>query len=181
MTHSESIKTISAALLIAQRVIGAATKDAVNPFFKSKYADLGSVMQACKEALNEADITVLQPVENGKVSTLLLHASGEWIQDDGVPIIFAKVGDPQAQGSAITYARRYGLQSMLFIPAEDDDAERAMAKPEKTYPVSTPENDVMARKMDKPENQKCPKCKVANMVLNPKTGSYFCEDKCWLK
>lgn len=129
MKSSELIDKIAPALLKAQANIGAATKGAKNPFFKSKYADLGAVMEACKEHLNDQCITVLQPVghdEHGQyVETVLLHNSGQFISDR-MTITCAKENDPQAQGSAITYARRYALQSMLFIPAEDDDAEGAM-------------------------------------------------------
>lgn len=127
MMTSPTITEIAKALLIAQKNIGAAKKDSVNPFFKSKYADLGSVMEACKEELNKAEITVLQPVSGDFVQTVLLHSSGEWISSQ-TQIISAKQNDPQAQGSAITYARRYGLQSMVFIPAEDDDGEKAMVR-----------------------------------------------------
>lgn len=128
MTHSESLINISKALLKAQKSIGAASKGSINPFFKSKYADLGSVMEACKPALNENDIVVLQPVGSDDqgvyVETFLLHISGEYMADR-MRISAKSQNDPQAQGSAITYARRYSLQSIMFIPSEDDDAEKA--------------------------------------------------------
>lgn len=133
MIKSDSIIKIAPALLKAQKEIGAATKGATNPFFHSTYADLGSVMEACKVKLNENGITVLQPVgtdEGGVfVETVLLHESGEFIADR-MRISVKQANDPQAQGSAITYARRYGLQSMVFIPSEDDDAEKATSHPE---------------------------------------------------
>lgn len=130
MKTSESIKEISGAILQAQQIIGGAKKDASNPFFRTTYSSLGSVMEACKKALNDNGITVLQPVgttDDGQVyvETVLLHESGEYISDR-MPISVKQPNDPQAQGSAITYARRYSLQSMVFIPAEDDDAEGAM-------------------------------------------------------
>lgn len=132
MTKSESIAHIAPALLSAQRNIGSAKKGSENPFFKSSYADLGAVMEACKEHLLEQGIVVLQPLgcdEKGDyVETILLHESGEYISDKAL-LHTAKEHDPQAYGSATTYARRYGLQSMLFIPAEDDDAEGAMKRP----------------------------------------------------
>lgn len=128
MQTSTTIKEIAPALLKAQKSIGAASKDSVNPFFKSKYADLGAVMETCKGPLNENGIIVLQPVGSDDlgvyVETILLHESGEYISDR-MRISVKAQNDPQAQGSAITYARRYGLQSMVFIPAEDDDAEKA--------------------------------------------------------
>lgn len=131
MTRSESITKIAVALSKAQKNIGAAAKGAANPFFKSKYADLGSVMEACKEALNAEGITVLQPVTTtleGKhaVETVLLHESGEFISS--VMTLELTKTNMQDLGSAITYARRYSLQSLAFIPSEDDDGEKAMAR-----------------------------------------------------
>lgn len=128
MKYSQSIKNISLALLEAQKKIGSAKKGAENPFFHSKYADLGSVMEACKDALNENGITILQPIDSDEhgvyVETTLLHSTGEWISAS-MRIAPKSETNPQDQGSAISYARRYSLQSMVFIPAEDDDAEKA--------------------------------------------------------
>jgi hypothetical protein len=131
MNKSESITKLAAALAKAQKNIGAASKGAANPFFKSKYADLGSVMEACKEALNAEGITVLQPVTtsvDGKhaVETVLLHDSGEFISST-MTLELTKT-NMQDLGSAISYARRYSLQSLVFIPAEDDDAEKTMTR-----------------------------------------------------
>jgi len=126
MKTSESIKTLMPDLVKAQTEMSSAKKGASNPFFKSKYADLPSIMEVCKEPLNSHGIVYLQPVVGNRVETILMHSSGEWIADEGTEIICAKQNDPQAYGSAITYAKRYGLQSMLGIPAEDDDAEGAM-------------------------------------------------------
>jgi len=132
--QSETIGNLAPALLKAQMLMGAAKKDAKNPFFKSKYADLGAVMEVAKEPLNSNGLIALQPVVGGCVMTTLIHESGEWISDAGVPIICAKQNDPQAQGAAISYARRYGLASFLFIPAEDDDGEGAMNRNQKPAP-----------------------------------------------
>lgn len=144
MNKSESIAKIAAALVKAQRNIEAASKSAPNPFFKSKYANLNSVMEACKGALNEQGITVLQPVnstpEGDVVETMLLHESGEFLTS-GMKLILSK-NDMQAYGSAVSYARRYGLQSMVFIGAEDDDGEAAVGRKHETSaqskPVSSP-------------------------------------------
>ena len=140
MIKSESIVKIAPALLKAQKEIGGAKKDSQNPFFKSSYADLGSVMEACKEHLNNNGILVLQPVgvdeTGGYVETVLLHESGEFIADR-MHIVAKEENNPQAYGSAISYARRYSLQSMLFIPATDDDGESAMVR-KSTYKPSTP-------------------------------------------
>jgi hypothetical protein len=125
-------KNIAAAFIKAQSEMGNATKDSNNPFFQSKYADLNSIREACLPALNNNGIAVLQPTTQieGKnyVKTILVHESGETIESL-TEILFAKQNDPQAQGSGITYARRYGLQSLVNIGAEDDDGNKASEKP----------------------------------------------------
>ena len=140
MNKSESIKNISKALLIAQANMGAAVKGSKNPFFKSNYADLPTVMEVVKAPLNEAGIIILQPAffKDGKnfISTTLLHAeSGEYIESE-TEVICAKLNDAQNFGAGQTYARRFGLQTMLFIPSEDDDGNyasgRGVAKPAST-------------------------------------------------
>jgi hypothetical protein len=145
MKTSESIKNLAKALLEAQRQTGAAVKGSKNPFFKSNYADLPTVMEVVKEPLNNAGVLVLQPSSNrdGKnfITTTLVHAeSGEWMQSE-TEVVSAKQNDPQAFGAAQTYARRFGLQSLLFIPAEDDDGNSISnrdAKPTYTRQTPTP-------------------------------------------
>lgn len=132
MKLSESIKNLSKALLKAQAAMGGAVKGAKNPFFKSSYSDYNSVLEVVKEPLNDAGIILLQPtiVRDGKtlVETTVIHAeSGEFISGE-MEVVCAKQNDPQAYGSAITYARRYSLQSMLSIPSVDDDSESAMSR-----------------------------------------------------
>lgn len=127
MNKSESIGNISKALLKAQKAIKAALKDATNPHFKSKYADLSSVVDAVKGPLNDNGISFLQGVEDAEngvaVETMLLHESGEWLSSTiRIP---ASKQDAQGYGSACTYARRYGLQAMCGVPAEDDDGNAA--------------------------------------------------------
>lgn len=135
-TMSDSIKEISKAFLKAQREMGVALKDAKNPFFKSNFADLNSVIDACLGVLNEQDISVWQPTVTiegrNYVKTLLTHSSGEWLASY-TEVLFQKPNDPQAQGSGISYARRYGLQSMVVLKATDNDGESAMDRTPKTY------------------------------------------------
>lgn len=146
MKTSVNIGNIAPALLKAQSLMGGAVKEAKNPFFKSSYASLGSVLEACKDLLNKNGIAILQPHgSNGNgwyVETLLLHESGEWVSSE-TPVVCAKQNDPQALGSAISYGRRYGLQSFLSMPAEDDDGENAMSRETKGNLVnmSTPANE----------------------------------------
>jgi len=140
MNKSETIKEISVALHKAQAKIKAALKDATNPHFKSKYADLSSVVEAVKAPLLEAGIVFLQGVEDAEngvaVETMLLHTSGEWLSSTlKIP---ATKQDAQGYGSAITYGRRYGLQSMCGVPAEDDDGNAATAAAPKAQSKITP-------------------------------------------
>lgn len=130
MRQSESITELAAAMAQAQAEMGGAVKEANNPFFKSKYADLTSVVKAIKEPFASHGLSYVQlpcATELGVgVTTRLMHASGEWLESDYVlPIV---KNDPQAAGSAITYARRYALQAMAGIPTADDDAESAMMR-----------------------------------------------------
>lgn len=119
--------TIYAALAAAQMEMGRALKSASNRHFKSKYADLSSVVDACMPALNSHGIAVYQPTgtEGGAhfVETILAHESGQMISCR-VPLIIGK-NDMQGYGSAVTYARRYGLMGMAGIAPEDDDGNAA--------------------------------------------------------
>lgn len=118
---------IAAALAKAQAEMGKAIKESTNPAFRSKYADLGNVMDACLPALNKHNIAVIQPivsdVDGRFVKTILIHESGETLEC-AVPLIVGK-NDMQGLGSAITYGRRYGLMSMAGIAPEDDDGNAA--------------------------------------------------------
>jgi hypothetical protein len=142
MNSTQSIATISKALVKAQGLMGSAKKDAKNPFFKSTYADLNAIREACIPVLNECGISVLQPttIVDGKavVETVLLHESGELISSF-IEIVCAKSNDPQAQGSAISYARRYALKSILNIGDTDDDGEAAVGRAAAAAPAPTKE------------------------------------------
>lgn len=131
MIKSENMAALAKALVAAQKEMGAAVKDSKNPFFKSNYADLSAVIDASVPALNKHGIAVLQmpTTDNGKsvLRTMLLHESGEFVGSD-TDIVVAKQNDPQAYGSAISYARRYGLQASVALKAEDDDGESAMGR-----------------------------------------------------
>lgn len=130
MEKSETIELLAQSLLKAQTEFMTATKDAKNPFFKSKYATLNSVWEAVANALHNNGLICLQPIVDNKVHTVIIHTSGQYITSE-CPIVCAKQNDPQALGSAITYSRRYALASMLGVMTdEDDDAESAMARPQ---------------------------------------------------
>lgn len=131
------MKTIAAALARAQMNMGKALKQSANPAFRSKYADLGNVMDACLPALNEAGIALIQPTgEDGHgrfVETILIHGESGESLSCRVPLIVAK-NDMQGYGSAVTYARRYGLMAMAGIAPEDDDGNAAAKAPPKDEP-----------------------------------------------
>jgi hypothetical protein len=139
MTHA----SIAKALATAQANMGKALKDTSNPHFKSKYADLSSVMAACMPALNAAGIAVIQPMRTDEmggrhVVTIFLHESGEALECP-VPIILGK-NDMQGLGSAITYARRYGLMSLAGIAPEDDDGNAAAQNAQRGNEAADPKS-----------------------------------------
>lgn len=130
MISSTTITKIAPALLAAQKQMGEAVKDSNNPFFKSKYADLNSVREAVTPALHSNGISILQLNVAGTagvksyVRTTLLHESGEFICSD-TEIVCKDASNAQSYGSAISYARRYGLSSMLSVGQVDDDGASA--------------------------------------------------------
>lgn len=126
METSESIGQLALALSKAQGMIRGAIKDSSNPFFKSKYADLSSVWDACREPLSKNELSVIQIPSDIGVETVLAHSSGEWIR--GFLKICPVKNDAQSIGSALTYARRYALAAMVGIAPEDDDGNMATGK-----------------------------------------------------
>lgn len=122
------------ALAAAQAEMGKALKDSTNPHFRSKYADLSSVMDACMPALSRHGIAVLQPAfddETGRyIKTIFVHGATGETAECRVPLIVSK-NDMQGYGSAATYARRYGLMGMAGIAPEDDDGNVAAKSPPK--------------------------------------------------
>ena len=119
MEHSDTINKLSEALCKAQKNFKTAKKNKVNPYFHSKYADYSEVLNCVKPALNNEGISILQPIKEDFVETILLHESGEWMSS--LTKIYCISSKPQDYGSAITYARRYGLSSILSIDSDDDD------------------------------------------------------------
>jgi hypothetical protein len=129
MTHSEQINEIAGALAKAQGAMKNARKDSANPFFKSKYADLAAVCEACREQLAANGIAVVQTpsaTDDGRVvvTTMLVHASGQWFADSLA--VKPKDDGAQAMGSVITYLRRYSLAAFAGVAPEDDDGNAAV-------------------------------------------------------
>ena len=136
MNKSESIKELAKALNAFQSEVSGAKKSAVNPFFKSKYANLEEVINCAKDAMANNGLSISQfPITGDKtagVETILMHSSGEYISS--VLLLSVSKNDPQGMGSAITYARRYALQAMAGIPSEDDDGNAPPEPPPVTLP-----------------------------------------------
>lgn len=123
MMQSENINELAAALAKAQGAIQAAVKGKVNPAFKSKYADLAAVWDACREQLSANGLAVIQTFDTTAdgvfLTTTLAHSSGQWMRSV-FPVRPVK-NDPQGLGSATTYARRYSLAAMVGVAPDDDD------------------------------------------------------------
>lgn len=145
---SDAIK----ALVKAQKEMGAVIKNASNPHLKSKYADLGSVLEACQTALHSNGFAIVQPCgkddHGAYVETVLAHESGESFASR----VYLVVGkqDMQGVGSAITYARRYGLLGMAGLAPEDDDGEATKAPKREAQPAFDPvaAHDRIAKKLE---------------------------------
>ena len=167
MKSSETITNLTKALLKAQIQMGSAVKGSKNPFFKSNYADLPTLMEVVKSPLNENGILVLQPSDfrDGKnfIETVLIHGdSGDWMSSS-TEVICAKQNDPQSFGAAQTYARRFGLQSLVFIPAEDDDGNKASGRESKHHTAPTPTASVTVAGVSIP---------VAELTLEPPKSNF---------
>ena len=130
MHQSESIAKLATALSIVQGKLTYAKKDSANPFFKSKYADLESVWDACRDLLSANGLAVVQlPGEffegTMALTTIITHSSGEWIsQQMSLPVTKP---DAQGAGSALTYMRRYALAAVVGVVQADDDGNAASA------------------------------------------------------
>lgn len=130
MEKSEKIDKLAAALAKAQGSLMGAKKNCTNPFHKSKYADLASVIQAAAPALQENELSVVQLTEmhDGRpvLRTTLMHSSGQYIS--GVNPLYMPKGDMQSLGAAMTYARRYAYSAMIGVVSDvDDDGESIKA------------------------------------------------------
>jgi hypothetical protein len=129
MEKSESIKEIAKALIVFHVKVDKISKDATNPFFKSRYASLSNILETINDALNESGLAVCQfPVNEHGLTTILIHSeSGEFISAcyEMKPV----KDDPQSRGSAITYQRRYALAAILGLNIDDDDDANAASAP----------------------------------------------------
>ena len=163
---SEQVDALMAALATAQANIKGALKDSENPFFRSRYADLASIWDACRGPLTAQGLAVVQSPSTQftgepevytyksrageersgvriattvQVVTRLCHSSGQWIE--GVSAAMLPSADPQAVGSAITYLRRYSLAAMVGVAPEEDDGE-ATTRPVHRTPKAVPQQSL---------------------------------------
>ena len=130
MQQSESIANLTLALSIVQGKLTHAKKDSANPFFKSRYADLESVWDSCRNLLADNGLAIMQFPglyseldKSMSLTTIISHKSGEWIsQEMSVPVTKP---DAQGAGSALTYMRRYALAAVVGVVQADDDGNAA--------------------------------------------------------
>jgi hypothetical protein len=122
-SQSDDITELAKALLEAQHEIEAVPKNQVNPFFKSTYADLASILEAIKEPLYRHGLVAVQLTTGDGLTTMLMHTSGQFIRS--TMNMHLDKQTPQGQGSGISYARRYMIPGLFNIPLVDDDGEAA--------------------------------------------------------
>jgi hypothetical protein len=131
MEQTEKIEELAKALSAFQGEVTAVSRDSENPFYKSKYADLATIIEHVKVPLQKNGLSVVQLCETfeGKVrvTSQLMHSSGQWIR--AMLEMTPAKSDPQGVGSAITYARRYSLSAILNIASEEDDDGNEATKP----------------------------------------------------
>ena len=148
MKTSNEINEIAKALSLAQSEMSGATKQSTNPFYKSNYSDLASVMQAISLPFSAHGLCFVQGAEANEqrvsVTTRIIHTSGQWLE--ATTELPPTKADAQGWGSAITYAKRYGLQALCGVPSVDDDGQEAVKRVAK--PKATPINKKQAEEIN---------------------------------
>jgi len=120
------MKELLKALANVKKEVGKLSKTETNPFFKSKYFDINSLIEQVEPLLEKNGLLLLQPIINNEVKSIIYHCESELSVESSIQL--TQFNDPQKLGSAITYYRRYTLQSLLGLQAEDDDANKASTK-----------------------------------------------------
>jgi hypothetical protein len=150
MPQSPSVGALVAALAKARASFKPVIKDAANPFFKSKYADLAGILDSVVPALSANGLVIYHTTDSASgvliLVTTLAHSSGEFVIGE-YPVTPVKA-DPQGYGSAITYARRYALSAILSVAAEDDDGEAASGRAQAPAKVASVSGIVQKKKPD---------------------------------
>lgn len=146
------MENLAKAFVALQADLVPVAKSATNPFFKSKYAPLPEVMETIQPLLAKHKLAVMQPMTHldgePAIKTILVHESGEMIEE--VSPVFLDKKSAQSHGSAITYARRYGLMSLLGLVADEDDdghkATQAYSKPAQATQAPKADNQLSEAK-----------------------------------
>jgi len=205
MEKSESIKNIAAALMQFQSNAPTIPKEETNPYFKSKYASLSTIIKYITPELTKQGLAYTQVPNGSQLVTMLMHVdSGEYITAH-YDLTLVKQ-DPQAMGSAITYGRRYSLSAILGLDIDNDDDDGNAATPQS----KTTTQPIQAKKSTQPTTQtaptgatievtyqgkpiqldaaspRCPKCeatmwdnreKKASGEYKPTSADFSCSDK----
>ena len=171
---SEKFDIVMKHLMLAKKEMGSCVKkDATNPFHKSKYASLGAHLELCESTLDSHGLIMLQTVNGSHekailIATLCHPESGQWIKSY-FPLPNPK-NDSQGLGASVTYMRRYSINSMLGLTAEDDDGESACIriKPEtKGQAAPSSSKFVEAPKTNQSDMQKASNFPIAPQKLSP--------------
>jgi len=120
------MKEIYTKLYNLQLEIGSISKDVTNPFYRSKYFDINSLIGQLNPLLKKHGLLLMQPIINNEVKSIIVEINGDGKVESGINL--PDIPDPQKLGSAITYFRRYTLVSLLALQAEDDDGNKAITK-----------------------------------------------------
>jgi hypothetical protein len=174
------MKALSQALVKFQSQLKPVAKDSENPFFKSSYANLSSILQAVLPILSANGLAVIQPmkVQDGVtiLVTRLIHESGEFIESE---MILPSHPEPQKFGSLITYYKRYQLQALLGVNTEEDDDGNSVSKPFQSprpvevtqqvtsYPASDAQKNAL-KKMNITFNDNITKSEASNLIAQGK-------------
>ena len=171
MERSPSIQNLTQGLAKFHAMVGRISKDAKNPFFKSNYASLPHIITEVAEPLEKAGLILSQFPNGDGLTTMLIHAeSGEFISAT-YTLQVVRQNDPQAQGSAISYARRYAITSILNLAIADDDAEaatrpvRQSPAPSKVPPTEAQFASIVQYLNGTPEQQKAAKEALKKYIL----------------
>lgn len=154
--------TIYQKLLSVQKEVGSIKKEETNPFFKSKYFDINGLLEVVKPVLTKYGLVLIQPLtDNGLITKIIDSETGQIIESKvGLPVN----PDPQKMGAIITYFRRYSVQSLLALQAEDDDGNSASGENAKPYNI------------EKTADTKTGYCDICGSkgLISPKSGRVYC-------
>ena len=163
----EKDNSIATALIAFHQTNPHAFEDKRNPHYKNKYASLESVIKTVRTA-SQFGLTFTQEMDfEGDISfvrTVMMHSSGA-TRVSRTKIVSKDPNDPQKMGSAISYAKRYGLQSIFGLPSDDDDGEVAIIKPEGNAPIFPSGNSALGGT----RSSKPPEADLSTLIDNAKT------------